>query len=328
MRPQTSAMQSTTLLDDPDADELSLDGALTAVRQWRTEADGQHRLQIDEIDGEVERLRIAIADLQRQIDALADVRSRIMDKRRELDREEGQRSRDAVFSTLKAQADALAARAAVAAEGNTERWAKVDAELAEPKLAALAEEVAQFQSTRDQLAAIPASYRGVLLAHHEAQVAQLREAVRALDPGPTQLPLAPLELTVAYTVDAAEGQPELVSLILPVREEIYAQWGNHGDDLRLLTAARVVQGLYEACCSIGLVTNQAMHGGHEGLLAVEMEVGGDHGQDTAGLIAVSINHVLAGAPELQAAGVRLRALQLPTDYLLPADDAEEGDDAR
>jgi hypothetical protein len=304
-----------------------LGSILRHVRTWRREADEAHAKQLHEVDDEILRLREAIENLQRELTALSSFRDDLANKRRSLAREQSQRAHERIFEVLGRQSTALEERATLATEAEASRAALIQERInASDKAAAIAE-YKKFEADLPALDALPASYRDVLKAHHQAQGEQLRAFIQQLDPGLSQLDAPPLALDVVYTVDQIEGEPELVSIVMPIDETVHSAWRDRPEDLQLVVAARVVQAVYETAHALGLSRSHAMYGGHRGLLAVELEFPRGHEQDLAGLVQASIDQVLSTAPELAAAKITARAALVPVDFLLPpAETSEETDD--
>jgi hypothetical protein len=299
---------------------------LAGLTSWRAEADAQHQRQLDEVDEEVGRLKTAIEDLQRQLTALADFRGNIVAQAREIDVEHARRAHHGIFTDFKGQAEALEARAKAAVACEQGRQAAVAERLAASPLKATFEEYRQFKAGLAAIQALPASYRDTLLAHHAQQEAALRAFVSENDPGPTALQAPDLGVDIVFTVDTSEDQPELISVVLPVREAVYQQWESNPDDLQVQLAGRVVEGMYRAAHELGVTRAQAMSGDHRGMLAVELELGRDHASDSGERFAAAIKAALANAPELRAAGVSVQVQRVPTEYLLPPEETNEGDE--
>lgn len=311
-------------------EDTGIAAVLREVGAWRTDADAQHQLQLDEVDEEVTRLKTAIEDLQRQLTALADFRGDLVRKSERLEAEQARRAHEGIFERLHAQATELETRAKAATAAAPRRSQIIAERFAASEMAKPLEEFRQFKANAAQLEALPASYRSAILAHHKTQEDALVAFAARIDPGPVTMEDPEVELDVVFTVDTSEDQPELVSVVLPVRESTYGRWEEHADDLQLLVAARVVEGLYRAAAQLGLSKAHAMYGGHRGLLAVELELGPGGGSDASRKVADALRSVLEHAPELIATRVRLRPSQVRTDYLLPPDDnhgSEAGHDA-
>jgi hypothetical protein len=72
-----------------------------------------------------------------------------------------------------------------------------------------------------------------------------------------------------------------------------------------------------------------MHGGHRGMLAVELELAPPRNQEAARKVGDAIAQIFNQSAEMVAAKLTVRVTQVRTDYLLPPDEAdrEVSDDA-
>ena len=131
-----------------------------------------------------------------------------------------------------------------------------------------------------------------------------------------------LEIDLVYGVDAPEGTPELLICVLPISDGAFTEWADRPEDLATLLGARVVQGIYETTRQTGPRGAQAVCGGHQGLLAIEVDLEGAKG-DVARALADNLTAVLSSAPELAAAKVRVHPRRVDVDFLLPPDAGEE-----
>ena len=191
-------------------------------------------------------------------------------------------------------------------------------------VAPLLKEYEQFRTeVEPTLAALPESYRGVILAHHEGVVNKLREHLGRAAGGPVEVEGDPLVIDVVLAVDAPEGEAELLMLVLPVSEAVYGEWAARDEDLQTHLAARVVQAVYESCGKLGLVGVQAMFGGHRDLLAVEVELGAIKPDDVKAVLQERLEAVLGSASELQAAKVQAVPRFVAVDHLLPPEEDDE-----
>lgn len=300
-------------------------GGLEEVAQWRAGAQTQQQTELAEVDKEVENLQQAVNNLQQQLQALARFREELIQKAGVIDQEETQRSYEAIFGALTQQSALLTERAKLVAEADAAQQAALSEYLKEnSEIAALLTEYEQFKSTVEPtLGALPDSYRSVIEAHHATVVARLREHVGAAGSSPAELEAEALDVEVVYAIDAPDGQAELLMLVLPVEDAVHTAWFDREDDLQLRLAARVVQGLYTACHAQGLAGVQAMSGGHQGLLALEMELPEGITQEAmAQSLSEAFTGALEGVAELQAARVNVRVLPVSVDHLLPPEEAQ------
>jgi len=298
--------------------------ALDAVKQWRSDASARQDAELKEVDQELESLEAAVQNLQQQIDALQSFKTELKAKSGDLDKESGTREYQAIFETLQAQAKGMGERDAQVVSARKARLDDLPARLASGDAADDVAEYEQFKSAVEPtLKHLPDSYRDALLEVHHKKVAKVKKHVSAALAGPVEVTGDVVKVDVVYAIDAPEGEPELIIVVVPVAAEVHQGWTDQPEGTQLWLAARVAQALYGAAASVGFVQAQALSGGHLDLLAIEMElVGaetkiGDALRDRLG--------VLGEAPELAAARIEVTAAELPIDTLLPPEDEEPHD---
>lgn len=305
----------------------SLASALEEVAAWRSEQEGKAKAELAEVDSEIDSVRSAIANLTQQLEALRRFRDEVAQRTDVVGPEETARSYKAIFSALLSQQAALEARSAAVRARIDERDRALLSSLQDPAAASLVREYEQFRSAvAPTLAALPESYRAVLQAHHEGVTAKLRALVEAAGTSAVTVDEAPITLDVAVAMDDAEGAPPVLMMVVPATEAVNGRPGARPEDPQTWVAARALQGLYEACAAAGVAGAHAAYGGHQGLLAVEIEaVGMDASFATQ--VTAAITRVAAAAKELQGAGVVIQPMIVPVDHLLPPESGEEATDA-
>jgi hypothetical protein len=324
-------MDDTTSPDDqgtsPETGQeaLSLAIILEQAQGARATAATKYKNQLDEVDEEVQRIKEAIEDLQRQLTSLVGFRDELAEQRVASEREHTQHAQDRIFELLESQATALRERSLTVAAGEVSRTSLITSRIKNSEMSSVLEDYTAGRDKLKDLEALPPSWRKSVLELHAQQGESLRTFVREVDPGPTQVDGPEIALDVIYTVNAPEGEPEVVSIVMPISEEVHTDWRARTEDIQLALAARVVQGVYEASHGIGLTRSHAAYGGHRGLLAVEMDIGIDHDRDLGELLSDAIGRALQDCRELRAANLKPRAIHVPVDYLLPPE-AEEADD--
>lgn len=303
--------------------------ALGDVERWKADEQARHAAELVEVDQEIGNLTTAIGNLQQQLEALRKFKEELQGKQQALGGQEIARAHESLFKALQAQSQALVEREAIVAERDKARRADLEASLSGTEIGPLLEEYKQFKTTVEPtLGALPESYRSVILQHHRTLAARLESHVRKAISEPVQVEAAPLEVELVFAVDAPEGKPELLILVLPVTDQVQSGWVDREDSLQLWLAARVVQGVYEAAAKTGFVAAQAMSGGHLGLLALELDLSAAlNGAAFVDAVQAVISERLAGAPELAGARVAVRARKVDVDYVLPPEDDEEASDA-
>ncbi len=295
----------------------SLEAALEGVAAWRQEAEVRQARELSEVDEELEKLRAAIADYQRRIESLDRFRSTLRGKNARVDQEEVVRSYEAIFSVLRAQSSALAARADVVAAAEAVQVAGMIPTLRASESAPLLTEYEQFRASEHSLNELPPSYRKVLRHHHGKVVERLRAVVEALEDEAVSVDADGMAVELAFTIDSPEDAPDLLILVLPVSDTVHTEWQQRNDDLQTWLAARAMQGVYEAAHALGVPSVQAMYGGHQGLLALEVELPVTGDADVRAVIEDKLAHALGSAPELAGARLEVAVRHVPVDFLLP-----------
>ena len=298
----------------------SVEAALRDVRVWKAEQTRRQSAELAEVDQEVENLKTAIENLKQQLAALGKFRLELVGKSTALDASEIERSYSSVFETLVGQREAIEVRSAEVTAASHELSAHAAA--ANAGIASLLADYEQFKrDVEPNMGALPASYRKVLMDHHQSVLAQLQKHLESVATV-AEVDGVVLRVDVVYSVDAPEGRPELLIIVLPVAEETYSEWASREEDLQTWLAVRVLQAVFEACREAKLPGVQAMFGGHQGLLAVEAELDGAD-PSVAATLAGTMVRVLGSAPELKGARLEVVGCPVPIDFLLPEEEDEE-----
>jgi len=299
----------------------SVADALEGVANWRSEQEAQRQAEIVDVESQLEKLTAQLTELQGKIESLREFRAKIDE--RETDEGVVARSYDAIFAALLGQSAGLNDRALELAAAEEARNAQVLATLSKTDLAPLIQEYNQFkEQVEPTLAALPESYRGAIIGHHQGVVGRIRAQLAEALSEPIKLEAERIEFELVFGIDAPNGAPELLVMVLPVPEAAYTDWSDRPEDLCTYVGARVVQAVYEASKQTGPVGAQAACGGHQGLLAIELDLEGAK-PDFAQSLLDSLKVVLMSAPELAAAGIGLTARQVDFDLLLPPELDEE-----
>lgn len=300
-----------------DARPGGLARALEALDQWIS---SRPRSEVCKgLDEQIVGIRASLSDLQENLDTLQ--------RRRKIEQEaaseeHSERGYGAVFSVLHAQSVSVGVRAREFARVQEERLVSLDADLraidSSGQLDAYEHVVHSLMSDLDSL---PASYRSVLTAHHAENAAALRRRVLELMRRPIDVAWTEVDLDVVFGLEAPDGVPELLLVVLPVSSQVYKEWRSLETDLEVNFACRVVQALYGELFSSGLESADVAIGGHDGLLVLEADIAGAAG-DFADRFADRCREVLDGCAQLAAARVAVTIHRLPVDFLFPADSEE------
>jgi len=299
--------------------------ALAGVERWKADEEKRHTTEMSEISGELGSLRSAITNMQQQLDALEKVRVDLGRQSEMLRARHIDQAHEAVFGALTKQAMALADRERMAID--VERSRRVDLEKSLPKTAVgpqLAEYVQFKKVVEPTLGALPDSYRQVVLSHHTQIVDQLREHVAVQLAAPVPIDAAPIALDAVYAIDAPDGKPELLVLVLPVTDRIVSDWQDVPDGLQMWLGSRAVQAIAEAARETS-ADCEPLSGGHQGLLAIEVDL-----TEAGAPYAMALERRLAdrlrtGAPELAAANVAVTLRKVDVDFLMPPENDEVSD---
>ena len=306
----------------------SVSDALFEVEQWRSSEEARHQAEILDVDQEIKNLQSAIENLQHQLEALDRFRSDLGARVRALAPQYVGRAYQSVYGVLTIQAAWVDEREKLVAVAEKTRRTALPDILGRSEIGPVLEEFRQFKTTVEPtLKALPESYRSVIQRHHQGVTDRLRDHVAAVLTTPITIDADERSLDVIYAVDAPDGEPELLVVVLPVPETVHRNWKERGDGLSLWIAARVVQAVYEAAASANFGKAQVVAGGHQGLLVIEVDLAGA-GMSFVEQLGRHVTEVLAQAPELGGARLKIVPRQLQIDHVMPPDDGTEVADAR
>jgi hypothetical protein len=297
--------------------------ALEAVESWRSEEDARRIGELGEVAQEIQSLEAAMENLRQQLEALHTFQTELEAKGSEIAAQVDQRTYQGIFEVLQMQAAAVEQREREGLEAAKARSERLPELIAERGLADVLKEYEQFKTAVEPtLKHLPESYKAAMLDVHHSQEAKLRAAIAELGGAP-DLPADELAIDLVYAIDAPEGAPELLVVVVPVADSVQSGWVDREGGLQTMLAARVAEAIYRAAADAAFMGAQALSGGHLGLLAVELEL---VGADAS--LADNIRSRIASvpdAPELKAAKVSLTVREIDMDHLLPPEDEEAAD---
>lgn len=300
----------------------SVGEALDGVAAWQAEQAAKRLAEVADVDRKIAELQRALAELQVQITSLGELKAELAEGVD--DPSQGvARAYDAIFAALVTQLAAASERSELALASRQARYDAVLARLATSEVAARVTEFEQFKTqVEGTLAGLPASYRSAIMAHHQGVSDQIRGWLARQLEGEVEVAAPLLTLDVVYGVDAPEGKPEMLICVLPIPDVAFSEWMDRPEDLCTRIGARVVQAIYETTRQTGPAGAQAVCGGHQGMLAIEVDLEGARA-DFATVLADTLTAVLQSAPDLAAARVALAPRAVDVDTLLPPEAGEE-----
>jgi hypothetical protein len=106
-----------------------------------------------------------------------------------------------------------------------------------------------------------------------------------------------------------------------VSDRVYTDWQNVPDGLQLALGARALQAIHEAAREVSATIEPAC-GGHQGLLAIEVDLGAKGGPLATALERRLADRLRTGAPELAAANVAVTLRKVEVDFVMPPESEE------
>ena len=300
----------------------SLTEVLDAAHRWAADERAKMGSEIEEVEKEMADMEAAIENLRQQHEALARLRE-------ELGVKAGggttiaERYYESIFGALVGQAHAASERAGAIQAAKASQQAALAAAMSTPEIAALQAECEQFATTIEPtLDNFPASYRDLLLSHHRTVEAKLAEHMANLEVDSVEVDGDELQLNLAYAFDPSEGDPEVLTVVFPVAEEVYVDWESRPENLLTHLAARIVQAIYQVCQDAGLADPEGAFGGHQGLLAMEVDLAGAS-SNLIERLAEAVDTAVAIDAEFNSAKIRVEAVSVDMDHLLPPEEDDE-----
>lgn len=296
--------------------------AIDAANRWVEEERAKMGSEIAEVEKEMAELDAAIENLKQQHDALARLRDDLTGNASG-GNAIAERYYESIFGVLVSQAQAANRRTELVQAAEAGQQAALALAMNTPEIAALRSECEQFQTTiQPTLDSLPESYRGVLLSHHATVEARLAEHMATLDVGLVEFAGDVLQLNLVYAVDPSDGEPEVLTVVFPIEEAVYVEWEDRPETLLTRLAASIVQAIYQVCQDAGLSEPEGAFGGHQGLLAMEIDlVGASHG--VVDRLAEAVSTSVEIDPGFSAAKIRVDTVCVEMDHLLPREEDEE-----
>ncbi len=311
---------------EAESSQPAMLAALEAVKRWREEADAEIASRGRELDSEEDRLKSDIAELQRQLKAIAILREENASRKSALIPELEQRTHSAILEGLRKDSALLAERSALYAEAIAARDERVAAMIAEPGMAERVEAFEQFEQNREAtLANLPELYRGIVVEQHEATRAQLTPIFEALSGELPALDVPKAGITLVVSVDPVEGEPEALAVIVPVPFAVYAKWAERPEDLLSIFAYRVVGAVSGMLSRLGEPDVPVQYAPYrEGQLAIQVWLADVEIIDELDeCFDIELKRLNQLASELRTVGLDVHVTWQPPEVIAPNTDDQE-----
>ncbi len=295
--------------------------ALADVARWRADEEARQKAEMIEVEQEMKNLQATIRDLEQKLESLGRFGVELQGRKQALPDQELQRARESVISALRDQSRRISDRDRLVQQAATARRSALEAKLAEPEVVKNLAAYRKFKETEEQIAKLDEAYTRAIFEVHERVVQSLQMAIGPFVTGPVKVDGEPIPADLVYAIDAPEGAPDLVVLLLPVDESASAEWV---EGVQLWIMGRALQAVYEACADTGWHGIQADSGGYEGLLVIEIDVAGAPKAWIAAF-ETRLRAAFTNPPELMGARLAVVPTSLDMDYLSPPQGAEDDD---
>ena len=298
--------------------------AIAEIAAWRAEAQVASDGAVADTEKEIENLQTAIQNLQQQLEALAKSREELVGKSAKLSQQEQEKTYEAIRDALLTQVSAVKERSVAVKGAQTARTQAIEQAMATPEAVSLKAKLDNFEAVIEPtLAGMDESFREPMLAMRKGIVEGLDAIVAQSDPGPVTVQAEEIAIDIVYSVDAPDGPAEIVMVVLPLPEEVKESWQDGPEDVLGVIAARASQVVYQACKTVGADNVQAVVGGHQGRLAIEVELPGVDRDSLQTALQKGFDELLSGVPEMEAAKISARAQYALVDHLLPPETDED-----
>jgi hypothetical protein len=300
-----------------------LSTALEDIDRWRRESDAESDREHSEIKDEQERLRREIADREQRLDALSQRKSEVEFHKASLPEEQLRRQRESALKNLAGDRGVVAARGSLYGDTVKARERRVTELIESPKYNKLVKEFEDFQEAEMTLNTLPESYRGAIQAHHANVTKELAPVFDAMATDVEEVDAAGVAVAIVASVDAPNGTPEALAVIVPVPFETCSKWTERGEDLASLVAYRVVGAVGAMLQAIGASNAPIQYAEYENALAIQVWLGDSEVKGNVQPVLEDLFDSLnAKAAELEASRLCMSLVWLDPDAVAPGDDGE------
>lgn len=285
---------------------------LDAVASWRSQVGRALDDTLTAIAAEERTVRRELDEMQRRYGALGTIRREEEARLSSLEEEALRRKRASVREALAVDRALLEERAGMLTEVHAAQDEAFAAGLDEPDVA---EAVHAFLDHQEHGASVVEALDALSTEGRRLLEPYLAAAVAA--PPPLPVPMAAVGVLVS--ADPPVGSPEALAMVIPVPWAVYADGTARPEDLCTLLAYRLVGALYKLLGTLGAAHAPVRFSDIQGNLGVQVWLG-DHpiGEELREQVLEGISDAVAGAPELEAAGLEVYAVWLTPDLLAEA----------
>lgn len=294
---------------------------LASIGRRRARLEGEVEAAIQEVLREESVNRRAIEEGHRRLVALRALRREQEQRREAITAEVDEAELAALREGLGRDRERFLERVHLVQEAVAARDEQLEAELADPDLAASVAEYENYLQAEPTLATMPAAIRRSLQEKHERLSRKLAPTIRAANAAPPPLAAAPLGVGIVAAADPAEGPPEALVVVLPVPYAVFSDWKERPEDLATLLTYRVLAAVFRLLGVVGAADAPVQYDEVHGNLAIQVWLGdhaveGDLRERTLDAIAGAYEE----AAELWAAGVEIYTVWVRPE-LLTAEEA-------
>ncbi len=302
--------------------------ALEDIDLWRRESDAECDREHGEITDEQDRLRREIAEREQRLDALAQRKSEVEAHKASLPGEQLRRRRESSLKNLAGDRGVVAARGSLFGDAVKARERRVTELIESPEYNKLVKEYEEYQEVEMTLNTLPESYAKAIQSHHGNVTKELAPVFDAMAADVEAVDAAGVAVAVVASVDAPDGRPEALAVIVPVPYETCSKWSERGEDLASLVAYRVVGAVGAMLKAIGASNAPIQYAEYENALAIQVWLGDSEVQGNVQPVLEDLfDSVNARAAELEASRLKMHLVWLEPEAVAPGDDGEldEGD---
>jgi hypothetical protein len=295
-----------------------LETELESIRKWREERLAFEQNSIAELRADDGRLEERLLEIQKKLADNATAREKAERAIQQAPSEEARRSHKVLLEFLRVDYTLLKDRGVLAAEAYEKRQADLQARLDDPAVAETIREHDTFSDFEQLLFTMPASYRKVVLEHHEQVRARLAPIFELAHGPPTPLALPVCPVAAVCSLDPEIGVPTAFALIVPVSYSLYRDWAVRPQDLQSILAYTLVGAVTTLLMKAGAPNAPVAFRNYEDCLAIQVWLGNQAIEaDLRKLANEEIVSACTASPELAAAGIRLHPVWVSPFAIAP-----------